>query len=64
MYDWFCPKGGTILDPFAGGSVRGIVASEMGYNYTGIDISETQILANQKQSKKPNWIVGDSADIL
>jgi DNA modification methylase len=64
MYDWFCPKGGTILDPFAGGSVRGIVASEMGYNYTGIDISETQILANQKQSQKPNWIVGDSTEIL
>jgi len=64
MYDWFCPKGGTILDPFAGGSVRGIVASEMGYNYTGIDISETQILANQKQSEKPNWIVGDSANVL
>lgn len=64
MYDWFCPKGGTILDPFAGGSVRGIVASEMGYSYTGIDISETQILANQKQSQKPNWIVGDSVDVL
>jgi DNA modification methylase len=64
MYDWFCPKGGTILDPFAGGSVRGIVASEMGYHYTGIDISETQILANQKQSQKPNWIVGNSAEIL
>jgi DNA modification methylase len=64
MYDWFCPKGGTILDPFAGGSVRGIVASEMGYHYTGIDISETQILANQLQSQKPNWIVGDSAEVL
>src|SRR5690606_1049376 len=22
---WFCPPGGTVLDPFAGGSVRGIV---------------------------------------
>ena len=64
MYDWFCPKGGTILDPFAGGSVRGIVAEELGYHYTGIDISETQILANQKQSEKPNWIVGDSAEML
>ena len=29
MYEWFCPKGGTILDPFAGGSVRGIVANEI-----------------------------------
>ena len=33
MYDWFVPKGGKILDPFAGGSVRGIVAEEMGYKY-------------------------------
>lgn len=64
MYDWFCPKGGTILDPFAGGSVRGIVAEELGYHYTGIDISETQILANKKQSEKPNWIVGDSTEVL
>ncbi|MFT7593218.1 MAG: hypothetical protein ACI8R4_000531 [Paracoccaceae bacterium] len=22
-YRWFCPQGGTVLDPFAGGSVRG-----------------------------------------
>ena len=21
LYKWFCPKGGSILDPFAGGSV-------------------------------------------
>ena len=27
MYNWFCPENGTILDPFAGGSVRGIVAN-------------------------------------
>ena len=60
MYDWFVPKGGKILDPFAGGSVRGIVAEEMGYHYDGIELSSNQIHANQKQSKKPNWILGDS----
>ena len=60
MYKWFSPKGGNILDPFAGGSVRGIVAEEMGRNYTGIDLSQTQIEANRKQSSKPNWIIGDS----
>ena len=60
MYDWFVPKGGKILDPFAGGSVRGIVAEEMGYKYDGIELSQNQILANQKQSNKPNWILGDS----
>ena len=60
MYDWFVPKGGKILDPFAGGSVRGIVAEEMGYKYIGIDLSRKQILANQKQSNKPFWIHGDA----
>jgi len=60
MYDWFVPKGGKILDPFAGGSVRGIVAEEMGYHYDGIELSSNQIHANQKQSNKPNWILGDS----
>ena len=64
MYDWFVPKGGKILDPFAGGSVRGIVATEMGYKYVGIDLSLPQILANQKQSDKPFWIHGDSDKIL
>jgi hypothetical protein len=60
MYEWFVPKGGKILDPFAGGSVRGIVAEEMGYKYVGIDLSHKQIKANQKQSSKPFWIQGDA----
>jgi DNA modification methylase len=64
MYEWFIPKNGKILDPFAGGSVRGIVATEMGFEYTGIDLSTEQINANQLQSEKPNWIVGDSEHIL
>jgi len=64
MYDWFVPKGGKILDPFAGGSVRGIVAEEMGYKYTGIDLSSSQIIENQKQSEKPTWIQGDADKVL
>jgi len=64
MYEWFIPKNGKILDPFAGGSVRGIVATEMGFEYTGIDLSIEQITANKLQSEKPNWIVGDSEHIL
>jgi len=64
MYDWFSPKGGSVLDPFAGGSVRGIVAEEMGRSYTGIDLSESQILANKEQSDKPNWIFGDSKKVV
>jgi len=49
-YRWFCPPGGTVLDPFAGGSVRGIVASKLGRRYVGIDLSERQIEANRRQA--------------
>ncbi len=68
-YRWFCPPNSNILDPFAGGSVRGIVASKLGHHYTGIDLSERQIGANNKQAdelledNKPDWIVGNSLDI-
>jgi hypothetical protein len=48
-YRWFCPPGGNILDPFAGGSVRGIVAARLGRAYTGIDLREEQIQANLAQ---------------
>ena len=71
LYHWFCPKGGRILDPFAGGSVRGIVANKLGYKYTGIDIREEQIASNREQgieileaNNQPNWYVGDSNEIL
>ena len=64
MYQWFCPKEGRILDPFAGGSVRGIVATEMGFIYNGIDLSDEQIEANKKQSSKPIWIQGDSEWVI
>lgn len=45
-YRWFCPQGGTILDPFAGGSVRGVVAALTGRHYTGVDLSGRQVEAN------------------
>lgn len=68
-YKWFCTKGGIIIDPFAGGSVRGIVAHILGYKYYGIDLSENQIEANREQAQEiipdnpPNWIVGNSIDM-
>jgi hypothetical protein len=39
VYRWWAPPGGAILDPFAGGSVRGVVAGYLGHQYTGIDLS-------------------------
>lgn len=70
---WFTPPGGRILDPFAGGSVRGIVSAALGRSYTGIDLSARQIAANIEQwadigprlpagCPAPKWIVGDAVD--
>ncbi len=71
MYKWFCPDGGTILDPFAGGSVRGIVANYLGYKYSGIDIRQEQVDSNREQAmdilpieNQPQWYVGDSNKLL
>jgi len=68
-YRWFSPPAGSILDPFAGGSVRGIVASVLGRQYTGIDLSAAQLKANEQQrgicgdNPIPRWINGDSANV-
>jgi len=78
MYRWFSPVGGAVLDPFAGGSVRGIVAAALGRAYTGIDLSARQVAANEAQwaalgagldgfgvtaPVPPRWIVGDSTQV-
>ncbi|MFM8745659.1 MAG: DNA methyltransferase, partial [Aestuariivirga sp.] len=64
-YRWFCPQGGTVLDPFAGGSVRGIVASRLGRRYVGIELRPEQVEANRAQlaiaaDPLPEWRVGDA----
>ena len=71
LYKWFCNENGTILDPFAGGSVRGIVANKLGYKYTGIDIRQEQIDSNREQgleilevNNQPQWYCGDSNNVL
>ena len=72
IYHWFCKDGGRILDPFCGGSVRGIVASYLGYKYLGVDIRPEQIESNYEQAKEifkdkskiPDWICGDSNEVI
>ncbi len=67
IYKWFNIEKGKIIDPFAGGSVRGIVAEKLGYKYTGIDLREEQVNANIKNANelnlKPIWICDDSINI-
>jgi len=68
-YLWFTGPGFHVLDPFAGGSVRGLVASILGRKYTGVDLRESQVESNRDQASeiltgaKPIWIVGDSRNI-
>lgn len=49
IYLWFSPIGGRVLDPFAGGSVRGIVAAKLGRSYIGIDLRREQVEENDLQ---------------
>ncbi len=70
-YRWFSPPGGTVLDPFAGGSVRGIVASKLGRQYVGVELRAEQVEANCAQCSEicgddehpPAWVCGDSRNI-
>ena len=69
-YRWFCPPGGQIIDPFAGGSVRGIVASKLGRRYFGSELRAEQVEANRAQAAAicddpmPEWHIGDSREIV
>lgn len=69
-YTWFSKQGDHVLDPFAGGSVRGITASVLNRAYTGIDLRSEQVEANRANAEEvltgavPEWITGDSNKIL
>jgi 16S rRNA G966 N2-methylase RsmD len=72
-YRWFNIKNGTVLDPFAGGSVRGIIAAKLGMPYVGNDLRKEQIESNRENAKivlydldvkyHPVWTSGDSLQI-
>ena len=73
IYKWFSDEGHQILDPFAGGSVRGIVAGCSSRRYYGIDIRKEQVEANYKNfeevsklthiQERPVWVTGNSENI-
>lgn len=75
MYRWFSREGDMILDPFAGGCVRGIVASILGREYVGFDLSQKQVDANYYQQTEilkkydgirgeSHWFYGDSEFVM
>lgn len=73
-YRWWVQPGGSVLDPFAGGSVRGVVAARLGLEYHGVELSGAQIRANREQAReigaaceaarvpwvKPRWLHADA----
>ena len=69
MYLWFSKIEDNIFDPFAGGSVRGIIASKMDRKYIGVDLRKEQVEHNYIQSNEicdsnlPKWLIGSSAEI-
>ena len=64
IYNWFSNKDSVVFDPFAGGSVRGVVAEMLGRRYIGIDLSQRQVDANQTAADAlcvcPAWHCDDS----
>ncbi len=66
MVSWFSAPDDVVLDPFAGGSVRGVVASMLGRDYVGVELRAEQVAANRAQGiricgdRQPAWICGDS----
>lgn len=71
VYRWFSPSRALILDPFAGGSTRGMVASLLKRDYIGIDIRAEQVESNRVKAidldpseyPTPIYHIGDSQDI-
>lgn len=69
-YRWFNVPNGSVLDPFAGGSVRGVIASKLGHKYYGFELRAEQVVANREQAAilctepMPIWVEGDSNQTL
>lgn len=77
LYAWFSRRGDTVIDPWAGGSVRGIIAAATGREYRGHELSGKQCATNREQWEAytpfdankadmfpPIWIEGDSRKTL
>ncbi len=67
IYKWFGFPGCSVLDPFAGGHIRGTMAHLLGYSYIGIELNPEQVEANIKRAEElsiPNlWIHDDSNNV-
>jgi len=60
-----CPKGGTVLDPFAGSGTTGVVALQHFRNFVGIEINEEYVmdLATPRLEDEDRKIKQDTAGL-
>lgn len=65
---WYSAEGMNVLDPFAGGSVRGLVSSFLWRKYIGYDVNRVQVGVNREHGGatarifgvyEPCWVEGD-----
>lgn len=61
LYKWFTVADSKVLDPFAGGVVRGAMASILGHSYVGYDVSAEQIESNKQiyEDIKSKYVIND-----
>lgn len=72
VYEFYGRPDMRVIDPFSGGSTRGVVASYCGLSYVGIDVREEQIKTNELQLSQLSdylksdcsYILGDSREVL
>lgn len=61
-YSWWTRPGDVVVDPFAGGPVRGLVAASMERNYVGVDVRQEQVDANESVGvPRVRWLCADAA---
>lgn len=55
MIEWACPKGGMVLDPFAGSASCGVAAVSRGCSYIGIECDEQWLPIARRRIADVTW---------
>lgn len=67
LYKWFGFPNCRVYDSFAGGHIRGTMATLLGYEYLGIELNKEQVDANYERAAElglqTNWIHDDSLNV-
>lgn len=67
-YTWY--GAGRVIDPFAGGVTRGLIAADLGLDYLGVDLLGSQVDSNRSIASewetpgRAEWVTGDAREVL